>query len=130
MNIPSIKCINVLPSSFLRSSLFWGHPHFGTIFIFRVVLSFGVVLIFGVVFSFYVIPLFCVIFIFGIVFIFYVVYLLYRGRLHPKWDTILTGFYIVKMCENGFEKDGSYENLRPKQKIMGHFRAISFVKLV
>ena len=35
--------------------------------------------------------------------------------------------------ENGFEKDGSYEKLRPKQKNMqkkGNFWAISFVKLV
>ena len=35
--------------------------------------------------------------------------------------------------ENGFEKDASYEKLRPKQKYMrkeGHFWAISFVKLV
>ena len=35
--------------------------------------------------------------------------------------------------ENGFEKDGSYEKLWPKQKNMrktGNFWAISFVKLV
>ena len=35
--------------------------------------------------------------------------------------------------ENGFEKDGSYEKLRPKQKNMrknGNFLAIPFVKLI
>ena len=35
--------------------------------------------------------------------------------------------------ENGFEKDGSYENLWPKQRNIrkpGNFWAVSFVKLV